>query len=264
MAGSRIRTVRRVGSKARHLDFILPLLPLTEKYVEPFCGSAAVLLNRPKSRSEVLNDINPGVFALLDQLSGDPRPLVRACRLTPRSRSELALCQGDTGDRLELARRFYVRSTHTFAGSGEGTAFGRVLKGAAMESEPQLARMARRIRGATVTNEDWLDCVDRHDSPGTLFYLDPPYLPEACTEGGGDMYKSGMDRDAHRVLLDRLLEIKGRAALSGYPHAMYDDALLPNGWRKVASASRKVAIDGRKAARPSAVETVWTNYEPSI
>ena len=39
------------GGKFNHLDWLLPLLPNTHHYCEPFSGSAAVLLNRPASSS---------------------------------------------------------------------------------------------------------------------------------------------------------------------------------------------------------------------
>lgn len=51
------------GGKFSHLDWLLPLLPETTHYCEPFGGSAAVLLNRKPSPVETYNDSPRSIFA---------------------------------------------------------------------------------------------------------------------------------------------------------------------------------------------------------
>ena len=46
------------GGKYSHLGWLLPLLPESHHYCEPFAGSAAVLLNRRPSPVETYNDID--------------------------------------------------------------------------------------------------------------------------------------------------------------------------------------------------------------
>ncbi|MEL6165914.1 MAG: DNA adenine methylase, partial [Cyanobacteria bacterium J06628_3] len=46
------------GGKYSHLNWLLPLLPKTQHYCEPFGGSAAVLLNRKPSNVETYNDLD--------------------------------------------------------------------------------------------------------------------------------------------------------------------------------------------------------------
>jgi DNA adenine methylase len=46
------------GGKSRHLKHILPLIPPHECYCEPFAGGVAVFLAKPRSRLEVINDLN--------------------------------------------------------------------------------------------------------------------------------------------------------------------------------------------------------------
>ncbi|MCP4362851.1 MAG: DNA adenine methylase, partial [Chloroflexi bacterium] len=43
------------GGKYSHLNWLLPLLPYTTHYCEPFGGSAAVIINRNPSPVETYN-----------------------------------------------------------------------------------------------------------------------------------------------------------------------------------------------------------------
>ncbi|HLI08591.1 MAG TPA: DNA adenine methylase [Ktedonobacteraceae bacterium] len=49
------------GGKYSHLNWLLPLLPRTTHYCEPFGGSAAVLINREPSPVETYNDLHSEV-----------------------------------------------------------------------------------------------------------------------------------------------------------------------------------------------------------
>ncbi|MDQ2785104.1 MAG: DNA adenine methylase, partial [Chloroflexota bacterium] len=45
------------GGKFSHADWLLPLLPKSTHYCEPFGGSAALLINRVPSPIETYNDL---------------------------------------------------------------------------------------------------------------------------------------------------------------------------------------------------------------
>ena len=76
------------GGKFSHLDWLLPLLPYTDQYCEPFAGSAAVLLNRNPSNVETYNDIDGEVVNFFRILRDRSEELTRAIALTPFSREE--------------------------------------------------------------------------------------------------------------------------------------------------------------------------------
>jgi hypothetical protein len=101
------------GGKFNHLDWLLPLLPETTHYCEPFGGSAAVLLNRPPSPVETYNDIDGEVVNFFRVLRDQQEALIQAIGLTPFSREELRIaCEEPTKglSDLERARRFFVRA----------------------------------------------------------------------------------------------------------------------------------------------------------
>lgn len=78
------------GGKYSHLDWLLPKLPNTQHYCEPFGGSAAVLLNRDPSPVETYNDVDSEVVNFFRVLREHPEELTRRIGLTPFSREEYA------------------------------------------------------------------------------------------------------------------------------------------------------------------------------
>ncbi|MDO8426621.1 MAG: DNA adenine methylase, partial [Deltaproteobacteria bacterium] len=116
------------GGKFNHLDWLLPLLPKSHHYCEPFSGSAAVLLNRVPSQVETYNDIDGDVVNFFRVLRDRPDEIVRAIALTPFSREELyAAVHGNMQgiSDIERARRFYVRARQVRTGLAQTATLGR-------------------------------------------------------------------------------------------------------------------------------------------
>jgi DNA adenine methylase len=98
------------GGKTKLAGTIAALLPDHLHYVEPFAGSLAVLLAKPRSRMETVNDLDGALINFWRVLRDRPLELARVCALTPHSRAEWEACADlDTGDDLEQARRVWVR-----------------------------------------------------------------------------------------------------------------------------------------------------------
>ncbi|MEW5958229.1 MAG: DNA adenine methylase, partial [Chloroflexota bacterium] len=97
------------GGKFSHLDWLLPLLPQSVHYCEPFGGSAAVLLNREPAPIETYNDTDGEVVNFFRTLRDQKDALIEAIGLTPFSREEFekAISESTNGlTELERARRF--------------------------------------------------------------------------------------------------------------------------------------------------------------
>lgn len=108
------------GGKGRLAPWIASLLPDHRVYVEPFAGSAAVLLAKRPSTHEILNDVDGNVVTFFRVLRDRPEDLERACRLTPYARDEFDaahLVDPDLNE-LERARRFWIRCNQSFASTG--------------------------------------------------------------------------------------------------------------------------------------------------
>src|SRR5881392_1422433 len=79
------------GGKYGHLDWLLPLLPRTTHYCEPFGGAATVLINREPSPVETFNDLDRELVNFFRVLRTQKEALLEAIGLTPFSREEFEL-----------------------------------------------------------------------------------------------------------------------------------------------------------------------------
>lgn len=243
---------RYFGGKTRLAPWIASVLPAHRVYVEPFCGSAAVLLAKPRATHEVINDIDRNVVTFYRVLRDRPDDLARACALTPYARDEFdaANLADEALDDLERARRFYVRSTQGFStGRRGGWSIAVTSRAArAMTTATRLGEfgpLAERLCGVNIEHADALDVIARYGTPDAVIYADPPYL-DATREGQSlDAYPHEMATEtAHRDLAAALNETPAAVVLSGYASPLYDD--LYAGWS--AHRSRR-HLDRRKPRR---------------
>jgi len=101
------------GGEYTHLDWLLPLLPQTTHYCEPFGGSAAVLINRAPSPVETYNDVDGELVNFFRVLRNQKEELLEAIGLTPFAREELRIAVNGAAEQLShlrRARRFFVRA----------------------------------------------------------------------------------------------------------------------------------------------------------
>jgi len=177
------------GGKFSHLGWLLPLLPKTRHFCEPFAGSAAVLLNREPSPVETYNDIDGEVVNFFRVLRDQKETLIEAIGLTPFAREEfeLAISQPtpDLTD-LERARRFFIRARQVRTGLAQTASSGRWanclltsragMAGAVsrwLGSVEDLSEIVQRLLRVQIENSLAIDIIKRYDSEETLFYCLP-------------------------------------------------------------------------------------------
>ena len=117
-----------------------------------------------------------------------------------------------------------------------------------------LPEVHSRLSRVLIENMPALELIRREDTPGTLFYCDPPYLHETRT--ARDAYSHEMSEEEHRQLLATLLECKGKVMLSGYSSALYESAL--GKWRRHTFELPNNAAGGEKKRRMT--EVLWCNF----
>ncbi len=253
---------RYYGSKATMAQWIVDLMPAHSAYVEPFAGSAAVLLRKPRSTKEVLNDWDDDVMNFWRVLRDYPAGLIEVLQLTPYGRAEHSMARRrEPMDPIEQARRFYAATCLSFNGSGTGGySAGNLYSGAQPATfhrriDQRLSLVADRLRLVELENIDALSLIDRWDDSRTLMYVDPPYL--GSVRSAQNQYaKDNGSIGFHERLIARLKTFKGNVILSGYSSPLYSDLL--SSWT-VRTKPGVAKSSGRE--RPT-TEVVWLNYGP--
>lgn len=261
--------LRYHGAKWVLSSWIVSCLPADhDSYIEPFAGSAAVLLNKPRSNLEIYNDLDGDVVNFFQVLREREEELIRAIYWTPFAHAEQQLSLQPTDDPLEAARRFYVRSYLTISGptaqwnSGwrrqkkmsRGRKGESRMKPAAlsfMELE-HLYQVAERMRGVIIEQADALDLIRRYDHDRAVFYVDPPYVYSTRTRWSGAAYKHEMTDDQHRQMAVVLHKCAGMVVLSGYDSELYRELFAA--WTRLDREFRTNGNTGRKAT-----ESLWLN-----
>lgn len=252
------------GGKITKGPAIAALLPPHRHYVEPFCGSLAVLLAKTPSKMETVNDLDGALMTFWRVLRDQPADFARACALTPHSRAELHASYNldDCAD-VEVARRVWVQLTQGRASQRRSTGWRYYIDPAGSGSSmpdyllgyvKRLAPAAERLAAVSLECRPALDLVAKYGSQSdVLLYCDPPYLGDTRPASMGGYTHEMPSESDHRQLADALRAANATVVLSGYPSDLYDD--LYGDWygRLMPSAT------GQGGTWQTRTEALWSN-----
>ncbi len=261
------------GGKYSHLDWLLPLLPYTTHYCEPFGGSAAVLINRNPSPVETYNDIDGEVVNFFRVLRNQKAELLETIGLTPFSREELRIAVNTEENLtdLERARRFFVCARQVRTGLAQTASEGRWahckltsragMAGAVsrwLGSVEGVAEVAQRLLRVQIENKPAIQVIQRFDTPETLFYCDPPYVHQSRSDTKA--YAFEMSDAEHRELAAVLHNVQGKVAVSGYHCSLMEE--LYGDWVTIEAPSRKAHSTNTRPdnTKQNRTELLWINY----
>jgi DNA adenine methylase len=262
------------GGKWLLAPWILGYMPAHRVYVELFGGGGSVLLRKPRSEREVYNDIDSDIVNVFRVLRDYPGELARVLDLTPYSREEYELACEPSEEPVERARRSLVRLGMGHSGGGSqynpfdpsvsrqrptGFSTGELRSGGSRANSwallsDSLVNVVERVKGVTIEHRDALELLPVWDSPGTVFYADPPYLPD--TRRSKTVYKYEMTEGQHIALADALRRVTGSVLVSGYDSPLYND--LYAGWEKHTREAKSQGAGRRNTlADISRIEVLW-------
>jgi len=267
--------MRYHGAKWRLAPWIITHFPQHNCYVEPFGGSAAVLISKEPSAREVYNDKNDEMVNLFNVIRCDVmRPqLLRLLTMTPYSRTEFEWAKEPSSHNrnghgeikagtpaIMEAHKLLVRAQMGFGSAGAtrgNTGFrldtartGTSLQALWSELPEVVLAVTERLRNVIIENADAYHIIGQHDRSDTLFYLDPPYTFDTRTNK--DSYgKFEMSESEHARLLELTQKSKGMFVISGYDNDLYNDMLA--GWTK---SLRQTAISSRNGSTKR-TEVLW-------
>jgi DNA adenine methylase len=228
---------------------------------EPFCGGISVILQKSRSRQEVLNDLHGDLTNLAMVLASDKCPclyakawrtlysesLYNACRdaIAVKDFEFAASSEVVSDAHVDRAYRYLVLSWMGRNGAA-GTArinyqFTMRYTNNGGDSATRWIQVADsiplwhdRLRGVVISRRDGIDLLEKiDDAPGTIIYLDPPYLNEGdayehtFSSGAGGMFGG----DDHARTAEAARRFKHTRVIVSYYDSPRLDVLYP-GWTK--------------------------------
>lgn len=267
MRSARNTTFQYPGSKARISPWIVSHLPSHNTYVEPFGGSAAVLVNKGTSPNEIYNDIDGELVHFFKILRDNGDELLEWLNATPYSRELYERYKREyfDGERpeddIERAGRYFYLRQACFNGKLEETqSFGVTTECRQYESDSRSVMFKNRIENleafqerfqrVTIENLDYREVIDRYDSETAVFYLDPPYV------GVGNEYYEFGEFD-HSKFFDTL------AGIDGYAVVSYEElpGATPETWTVVERES-KSSLNRGQGHEKVGTERLVLNFDP--
>lgn len=215
--------------------------------------------------------------------------LINLLQLTPFARLEFEESDMPTDDPVENARRMVIRAFMGFGSNAHAAApasragFRAIIRGV-NRGNPRtgfrstgfranstrsgttpaqdwanypeaVCAIVERLQGVVIEHRDAFEVMTAHDTPDTLHYIDPPYLPETRAPSNKydlkhRMYRHELTVEDHVRLLEFVRGLTGMVILSGYPAPLYDEAL--HDWRRI---TKRAYADGARAR----TEVLWLN-----
>jgi DNA adenine methylase len=253
------------GSKWSMTDWIISNFPPGYEemtYLEPFFGSGAIFFGKNRSKIETINDLDGNVVNLFKVIREQPDELAKLIDLTPWSRQEYKQSYEMTGDSLEDARRFMVRTWMAIGtktsditgwrnnikpGDSGVSRWTRLTESIMLASNRLKCSKSKLVQ---IENMPAVKLIERYNRPYVFIYCDPPYVLSTRSKR---IYKCEMTNDDHVELLKALINHPGPVMISGYQNDIYENLL--QGWYK---ETNKSFCEKGKAA----TEVIWMNYEP--
>ena len=261
--------VNRIGGKYYLTDFLTQHIPAHTLYCEPFCGASHLLFSKLPSQAEVVNDTDGSLIAFFRVIQSPEKRQALMDRLNymPYSRAlwqeirqnwkQGNIPQDEVG---RVSQWFYLNRT-CFSGDQRRGGFavpsttGRNPVQSFRNSIDSFDAIAERLRNVCIENLDYSDCIQRYDSPETLFYCDPPYLDAEHYYGS-----KNFTLESHYRLSEILHDTKGHAMITHYANCLYDD--LYKGWNRFGFSSFKRSHKSTGGEKPKTVEVLYCNFEP--
>jgi DNA adenine methylase len=277
------------GGKRTMAALIVQQLGAHKAYVEPFCGSMAVLLAKPPCSFEIVNDLHGDLMNLawtVADPSEGPR-LYRRLRRLPDAEEifhkaigllpGLPLADGPDGVSRATGSRaywYFVLSwmgrsglvgavnkpsfaiRYNAAGGNQAVRFA-----SAVASIPA---WRRRLRTVTLLRRNGLELLERlRDDAGQALYIDPPYLDKKIR------YEYDFSAHDHKRLAQALARFKrSRVVVSYYDHP--DLTALYPGWTRLdCTRAKHLSVQGRPdddggRTSTTAPEVLLVNHQPIL
>lgn len=155
---------KRIGSKARMVKDILPLIPQHDTYVEVFLGGGSIFWGKPPSDKEILNDLDKELIADWKLIKGGTKPTLQELQ---------AIYDAPARTKKQKLLHALIKRNNGFSSQPvKDKVYSDVNPYNKLELLPEYKA---RLEGVKLISQDYKKVLKTYDSPTTFFYLDPPY-----------------------------------------------------------------------------------------
>jgi DNA adenine methylase len=223
--------------------WIISNLPEHDRYLEPFGGSAAILLNKQRCDREIYSDVYQPAINFFRFLQSKPLQLVDMIDLMLMEEIDRRFFTKQipiVKDRsLSEAALFYLYCHYSWSGGGTNWSSG-FSSDAGLPAIWHLIETGDRIQNVEIQERDAFDAIREFpDDERSLIYVDPPYLPTARKSKDNRVKDKANSmsrrRYAHELTIDQHIELAGllqnrSAIVSGYDSEFYETFYV--GWER--------------------------------
>lgn len=230
------------GGKRTMAPTIIAELGKHSAYWEPFCGSMAVLLQKPPSSHETVNDLH-GDLINLARVIADDRYAELGDRLSrvlcdEHRRNESLAALREATDPIDRAFHYFI--INWFGRNGFSGTTGSDRSSFAVRWTPNgghggqrfasavnsIPAWHERLRRVTILQRDGLEILAKiEDLPKVAIYCDPPYLVKGAT------YEYDFTSDDHQRLATALSRFEQvRVVVSYYAHPLLEILYPKDRW----------------------------------
>ena len=256
--GANLLNIPWYGGKAYSHKWIISKLPwsFNSSFIEPFCGSATITLNRMPVNIEVLNDKNERVINWLRCIRDHKEEVKHKVKYMPYSRAEYNMCFDRLDDRsisdVDRAVAFYVSVTQGFIANDTNRGWLRPRRSgshARTDYSTRIMSLADRLMNIYLECGDAIEILDYYTThEDSVVYCDPPYYTSNTS-----IYQHG-EFDVGKMT-EIVSAAKAKVAISGY-----EDEWDHLDWNK-SERTMYVSQNLHRDQIESKVECLWYNYD---
>lgn len=249
-----------IGGKSKLSDDIVKLIPQHSSYIEVFGGALSVLYRKPKSKIEIVNDINGDLVNLHRIIKSNPHSLSDYLQQLLISReifNDIKLKNFKPRNNIERAAYYYYLLSMSFGSKGENFAMPKSRR--PKDIYRDFRKWSDRLKFVTIEHMSFEKLIKEYDREEAFFYCDPPYF------GTESYYKDigGFGKDKHILLRDTLSSVRGKFLLS-----YNDDPFIRELYKEFNIVSTKkieYTLGSNVHARQKRVSEVFiSNYSRSL
>ena len=255
--------IKTKGSKWQSREFIISSFPENYDqmtYIEPFCSSASIFLNKTPSQTEVLSDTDEGLICILKCLRDESKEFISRIKRTKCSERAFKIAlnksQSEFDDYFEKGINEYILRKMSRNGLKKKFAcsekFMDESENAWEEELEKLHETSERIKNSIILCKDFVDVIKAWDEEGTLFYLDPPTLRSVGLEESPEPYELSVED--HMNLINLAKNARAKVVISGHSCPLYNRSFKNWKCKKNPTSANKTKSKDNK------IECIWYNY----